>query len=416
MQQTQKEAQQQLQPQNLYLSPNQKAFKRLKRNKPAVVGFVILCFAVFIAVFAYFLAPDPTTNANDQVPQMPTQPVGFKAKLLKLTKDRTIASTNFFTRLLWGIDSPYELVPLTGWHFEGDSLLIDKFTTAATKDTTKSAYHIADVVYALATNPDITKQNDALSFTLLSGERITKTIGELQKNIETKHIISKTYLLGTDKAGRDNLSRLILGVRVSLSVGIMSVLISLIIGVVLGAVAGYFRGKTDDAIMWFINVFWSVPLLLMVFPLVMVMGRHFWQIYLAVGLTMWVEVARLVRGQFLSLREKEYVEAAKSLGFSHGRIIFKHILPNAIGPIVVVTAANFPSAIIIEAGLSFLGIGVELPTPSWGSMLNEYYGYVGTSKAFLALIPGTAICVLVLAFYLIGNGLSDALNVKVKTE
>ncbi|MBL0248760.1 MAG: hypothetical protein IPQ28_14590, partial [Sphingobacteriales bacterium] len=95
MQQTQKEAQQQLQPQNLYLSPNQKAFKRLKRNKPAVVGFVILCFAVFIAVFAYFLAPDPTTNANDQVPQMPTQPVGFKAKLLKLTKDRTIASTNF---------------------------------------------------------------------------------------------------------------------------------------------------------------------------------------------------------------------------------------------------------------------------------------------------------------------------------
>ena len=142
------------------------------------------------------------------------------------------------------------------------------------------------------------------------------------------------------------------------------------------------------------------------------MGRDFWQIYLAVGLTMWVEVARMVRGQVLSMRQKEFVEAAYSLGVGHTQIIFKHILPNIMGPIVVVAASDFASAIIIEAGLSFLGIGVQPPTPSWGSMLNEYYGYIGTSKAFLALIPGFAIMLLVLAFNLLGNGLRDALDVK----
>ncbi|MCL4116032.1 UNVERIFIED_CONTAM: hypothetical protein GTU68_057963 [Idotea baltica] len=233
----------------------------------------------------------------------------------------------------------------------------------------------------------------------------------MQNSIEN-NVSKQSYLLGTDKFGRDNLSRLVLGVRVSLSIGLMAVLISLFIGVTLGALAGYYRGWVDDLIMWIINVFWSIPLLLWVFALILALGREFWQIYLAVGLTMWVEVARIVRGQFFSLREKEYVEAAHSLGLSDMRVIFKHILPNTIGPLTVITAANFASAIIIEAGLSFLGIGVQPPQPSWGIMLNEYYSYIGTSKAFLAFIPGMAILLLTLAFNLVGNGIRDALDVK----
>ena len=166
--------------------------------------------------------------------------------------------------------------------------------------------------------------------------------------------------------------------------------------------------------MYIINTFWPIPVLLLIFALILALGREFWQIYLAVGLVMWVEVARVVRGQFLSVREKDFVEAAHSLGYSDFRTIFIHILPNVIGPIIVITAANFASAIIIEAGLSFLGIGVQPPMPSWGTMLNEYYGYVGTKKSFLAFLPGTAIMLLVLAFNLVGNGLRDALDVKTR--
>jgi len=133
---------------------------------------------------------------------------------------------------------------------------------------------------------------------------------------------------------------------------------------------------------------------------------------MAVGLTMWVEVARVVRGQILSVREKEYVEAARALGYNHFRIISKHILPNVIAPVIVISAANFASAILIEAGLSFLGIGVQPPMPSWGMMIKENYGYIILDAAYMALVPGFAIMIMVLAFMLIGNSLRDAFDVK----
>ncbi|MGB4134213.1 MAG: ABC transporter permease, partial [Tenuifilaceae bacterium] len=144
--------------------------------------------------------------------------------------------------------------------------------------------------------------------------------------------------------------------------------------------------------------------------LTMVLGKGFWQIFVAVGLTMWVEVARVVRGQVMSLREKEFVEAAKVMGFSTARIIFKHILPNVLGPVAIIAAGNFATAILLEAGLGFLGIGVQPPTPSWGTMIKDHYGYIIMDKPFLAILPGVAIMLLVLAFTLMGNGLRDALD------
>jgi peptide/nickel transport system permease protein len=150
------------------------------------------------------------------------------------------------------------------------------------------------------------------------------------------------------------------------------------------------------------------------FAITLILGKGFWQIFVAVGLTMWVQVARIVRGQVMSIRNMEYIEAAQSLGFGRSRIIFRHVLPNTLGPVLVVAASNFATAILIEAGLSFLGIGVQPPVPSWGSMIRENYGFIISSNPILAIAPGIAIMILVLAFNLLGNGLRDALDVKTK--
>jgi peptide/nickel transport system permease protein len=166
-------------------------------------------------------------------------------------------------------------------------------------------------------------------------------------------------------------------------------------------------------IMWLLNVIWSIPTLLLVFALTLLLGKGFWQVFIAIGLTMWVNVARIVRGQVLAVKQLEYVEAARALGYRDARIIIRHILPNILGPVMVIAAANFASAIVIEAGLSFLGIGVQPPQPSWGLMIKENYNFIITHNPMLALAPGIAIMLLVLAFNLLGNGLRDALNVKV---
>ncbi len=165
----------------------------------------------------------------------------------------------------------------------------------------------------------------------------------------------KTFWLGTDKYGRDIMSRLIVGTRVSLSVGAIAVIISLTLGIMLGALAGFYRGRTDDIIMWFINVIWSIPTLLLVFAITLVLGKGFWQVFIAVGLTLWVSVARMIRGQVFSIRELEYIEAARALGYSDFRTITRHILPNVMGPVLVMGASNFATAIVIEAGLKFPG-------------------------------------------------------------
>lgn len=399
--------------QEVYLSPNERAWRRFKKNKPAMIGMVIIVLAIGIAIFGHFIAPDKTPDTNEQITEIATQKPGFSTTLLKVHKNGMPRSQSLLQLLLSGWENNFRLIPISGYSMVGDTLLAERFTGFAAVSKTDT-FNIADVVYALKEGTPITKQGNALSFTLYTGETKTETIEQLKTKITAKQVVQQRYWLGTDNLGRDNVSRLILGVRVSLSVGLMAVLISLFIGVSLGAIAGYFRGVADDVVMWLINIFWSIPLLLLVFALVLALGREFWQIYLAVGLTMWIEVARLVRGQILSVREKEYVEAAKSLGFGNFRIIARHILPNIVGPVVVIAASDFASAIIIEAGLSFLGIGVQPPSPSWGTMLKDYYSYIGTQKAFLALAPGVAIMILVLAFNLMGNGLRDAMDVKTR--
>mgnify|MGYP001967543877 FL=1 len=168
----------------------------------------------------------------------------------------------------------------------------------------------------------------------------------------------------------------------------------------------------DRIIVWLINVFWSIPTLLMVIALTLALGRGFWQVFIAVGLTMWVEVARVVRGQVLTLKEKTFIKAAQTLGYSKTRIIWNHILPLLVPPLIVISAANFASAILIESGLSFLGIGAQPPVPSWGGMVKDHFRYLLLGKPYLTLLPGLAIMSLVLAFMTLGNSLRDILDVK----
>lgn len=231
--------------------------------------------------------------------------------------------------------------------------------------------------------------------------------------VGNKHyeIREKTFILGTDGLGRDLLSRIIMGTRVSLSVGMVAVVIALLMGCTLGLMAGYFRSYTDSAISWFTNVIWSLPTLMLVVAVSFAMGKGFWQIFVAIGLSSWVEVSRVLRGQVFSIREKEYIQAAKVLGFSAFRIMIVHILPNLRSSLIVLSVSIFGSAILLESGLSFLGLGIAPPAPSWGTMIKENFAYIMFDRAYLAMAPGLAIMLLVTAFNFLGIALRDALDI-----
>lgn len=217
------------------------------------------------------------------------------------------------------------------------------------------------------------------------------------------------HLAGTDSLGRDLLSRLIYGARVSLSVGVFAQAIVLVIGLPLGLIAGYRGGWADNAIMRFTDLVYAFPDLLLIILLRAVVGGDIFTLFLIIGFVSWVNVARLVRGQVLSLREREFVEAARSLGASDREIMTRHLLPNLSGPLVVLLALGIPRAVFIEAALSFIGFGVDPSTPSWGSMVQEGQSAIG-SASHLVIFPSAAIALLTLAFTFLGDGLRDALD------
>lgn len=369
--------------------------KKLLKHPSALFGLVIIGFALLTAILGANVRMDKTPFANEMMITLANKPPGFEAELLRISGNRK-EEGNFFSNLFFGGTVSFDkLVPVSEWHINGDYLSYREFTDEG-EPFPLQRISLKEVVGSV-------KEKG------LSAE-------ELKTEVSGHHIEKRKYYFGTDKFGRDYFSRLMGGAIVSLSVGFIAVIVSLLIGVVLGSLAGYFRGKIDDLIVWFTNVVWSIPTLLMVMAITLMLGKGFWQIFVAVGLTMWVEVARVTRGQFMSLREKEFVEAGKVLGFSDTRIIFKHILPNTLGPLIVISASNFATAILIEAGLSFLGIGAQPPMPSWGSMIKEHYGYILLDKAYLALIPGLAIALLVMAFVLLGNGIRDVFDIKRQLE
>lgn len=347
-------------------------------NEPlGAIGISIILIASFLALFAYLIIPDKSRNANAMNLSIANQDPGFKQTFLKIpSKDKLPQST--WSSWFLGETKGDELIALGNYRKEGTRFKYRPYPQleGPEKDLDLREYYTPDQI------------------------------------VNKEFLTERRFWFGTDRFGRDMLSRLIVGARVSLAVGFLAVFISLVIGIPLGAVAAYYGSWPDRIIMWLINVIWSIPGLLMVIAITLALGKGFWQVFIAIGFTMWVEVARVVRGQVLSIKEKEYIQAAKVLGFSDIYIIVKHILPNIMAPLIVISAANFASAILIESGLSFLGIGAQPPTPTWGTMIKDHYSYLIMDKAHLAIIPGLAIMLLVLAFMLVGNALRDALDVR----
>ena len=356
------------------------ALKKFFKNKVGLFSLFYILICGFVAVFAYTFAPDNSPNAQIQHIEIHTKKPFFKVNLLTEKREKVLHQS-FLNKLFFGNENYALETPINNYKIENDTLIVDLYS-----------------------------ENNTIKSTNFKKQK-SFYYNKNAKNHKYK-VKKKIFYLGTDKYGRDYLSRMLIGTRISFFIGFIAVFISLIIGISIGAIAGYFGGKVDAFVMWLINVTWSIPTLLMVIAITLALGKGYWQVFIAVGLTMWVEVARVVRGQIMSAKQQQYVEAANALGFSNFRIITKHILPNIMAPVIVISAANFAAAILIESGLSFLGIGAQPPTPSWGAMIKDHYNYIILGKAYLAVIPGLAIMSLVMAFMLIGNALRDALDVK----
>ena len=349
----------------------------------------IIVLTVLVALFAYIIAPDGTPYANRMVIELGAKQPGFTKQFLLVSKAVKPTEKSKLAGWLSGVESQYKEVPLNSYWFTENSIFIQHYIDDDLADTLQYSYE-----------------------EILLPKELSSSSQANAESIENHKLIRRTFYLGTDRYGRDILSRLIIGSRVSLAVGFIAVLLSLTIGIFLGSLAGYFSGLVDNAVMFIINLLFAIPTLLLVFAITLTIGKGFWEIFIAIGLTMWVGAARLIRGQVLVLREMEYITAAKALGLSDIRIMFRHILPNIAGPLMVVAASNFATAILIEAGLSFLGIGVQPPQPSWGLMIKEHYNFLLTNRPMLAIIPGIAIMLLVYAFNVLGNALRDILDVR----
>lgn len=407
-------------------TPSYYVRKRIMKNRPAMLGLAFIVLAHVIAILGYLIMPDSTPNANDGSALIKKKSIGFEVTLLRIRKNRKVEEKNIIQKMYHGEESPYVIVPITKYRVDKEKLKV--YYTRYGNDKTLDSANLITVTTPIYVGSSDKMPKDAAKNYVVKGDTITYldlnenvckvSQDQLVESFNANNIEQRRFLLGTDKAGRDILSRLLFGARISLSIGFIAVLISLFVGTTLGALAGFFGGVLDNFIMWLMTVVWSIPGIMLVIAISLALqSKGIWVAFVAVGLTMWVDVARVVRGQIIGIKEKLFVEAARALGIGSMRIIFLHILPNMMGPLIVIATANFASAILIEAGLSFLGLGVQPPMPSWGMMVNEGFRSIGSrDSGYLVVLPSLCISFTVLAFNLLGNGLRDAYDPKTSVK
>jgi len=338
-------------------------YTKIRSNRIASVTLVMLMITSVLAMLAYLVIPDKSHNANRQILQLALKAPGSAHKICYQAEDARKNNQGYLSAMIVG---------------KRDNRIYFPYDEISYRDGEREMFYEQSLI-------------------------------SREGRFETKKL---RFLLGSDKFGRDVLSRLILGLRVSLTIGFLAVIVSLFIGVLIGSIGAYYGGWADQVVMIIINTSWSIPTLLLAFAIILSLGKGYMVIVLAVGLTMWVDVARLVRGQIKEERVKPYVASGKVLGLSDARMVVRHMLPNIIGPILVIAAANFATAILVESGLSYLGLGIQPPAPSLGNMLKENYAYATGGYVYLALCPIITIMFLVLSFNLLGTALRDVFDYK----
>ncbi|MCM1992598.1 ABC transporter permease [Oceanirhabdus seepicola] len=366
----------------------QDAWRRLKKNKLSMFG---LCLIIIIALTAIFAPMVSKYSYEDQKLEFVNMPPKFD--VYKVDENNYFHLTNEYK--LISVSSDGELIDILKevevnaikaykrYEIDGNEIILD---------------------YSFAKKAKRSKDPNAKKFEIrLNGEEIT-----IDKSVK-----NKSYILGTDHLGRDLFIRIVYGARISLFVAFIASFVSFFIGVFYGGISGYVGGKVDNVMMRIVDIISTVPLLLIVILLSVYLGNGIKTIIIAFGLVYWVGMARLVRGQILSLKEQEFVLAARTTGASTWRILSKHLIPNAMGPIIVSMTMMIPNAIFTEAFLSFIGLGVSAPQASWGTIANEALKSLWTNP-YQLIYPSIAICVTILAFNFLGDGLRDALDPRLR--
>ncbi len=312
--------------------------------------FVLIAYLI-IAIFSYAIIPDKSANANTQIPQLALKPVGFETEAIKkIIKPNT---NNFIEKLIYGSNELAIYFPLKNKKQVNDTIIITDYYNKQRKFPLK----------------------------------------------EVK-IVKLKFLLGTDNLGRDFFSRVILGARISLFVGVMAMLLSSLLGFFLGSVAGFAGGRIDNFLQWIMGTLWTLPSVLLALILSFVFGAGIKNLIITIALVSWIDTARIIRGKTIELKHREFVSAAHALGLPQLRILVKHIFPNLRETLIIVSISTLSSAVLLEAGLSFLGFGVEPPTPSWGQLISENYPYLMIdSLQHLAIFPGIAISLLIVSLF-----------------
>ena len=357
-------------------SPGAIAFKRLRRNKAAMVSAVVL---IIITAFCFL---GPYVNPHTHAAVYPSY-VAVAPSLTPYPHEET-------------------LEPVMKNAVERGRAALDSFTVdGSTYTATISAEKEID--------PRIVRYLDRPDE--FDGAAITETKNDGKTAVVTGKVNGQYFLLGTDRNGRDMLARIMVGGQVSLMVGVLATIVSLVIGVVYGAVSGYLGGRVDNVMMRLVEILYSLPFIFFVIMLVVFFGRHFVLIFVAIGAINWLDMARIVRGQTLAIKRREFVGAAVAMGLTNGQIIRRHIIPNVIGPVVVFVTLLVPQVILLESFLSFLGLGVQEPLTSWGLLIAEGAGAIEASL-WLLLYPALFFVVTLSALNFFGDGLRDAFDPK----